>query len=176
MTTWFTADLHLGHSRIIDYCSRPFKNYDEMEDVLLENFNSRIKRGDALYILGDVAWSSYKYPSSRFFNRLNSKQIHLILGNHDDKKVMERSRLFAWIGDYKNLHHNQTSLVLCHYPLRTWVGKGHGAYHLYGHVHGRMEGIGRSMDVGVDPLNYFPISAEEVVEKLSTQSYKPGEA
>lgn len=28
MATWFTADLHLGHRNIIDYCDRPFADVD----------------------------------------------------------------------------------------------------------------------------------------------------
>ncbi len=42
----------------------------------------------------------------------------------------------------------------------------HGAYHLYGHSHGALPGIGRSMDVGAPCVNYTPISMAEVVEKL----------
>jgi len=39
MTTWFTADLHLGHRNIIEYCNRPFADVDEMNRALIANWN-----------------------------------------------------------------------------------------------------------------------------------------
>ena len=45
---WFTADLHLGHTNIIKYCRRPFGSAEEMNEVILERFNSVISPGDPL--------------------------------------------------------------------------------------------------------------------------------
>ena len=39
MATWFTADLHLGHRNIIDYCDRPFTDVDVMNRALVDNWN-----------------------------------------------------------------------------------------------------------------------------------------
>jgi calcineurin-like phosphoesterase family protein len=39
VTTWFTADLHLGHRNIIDYCNRPFRDVEAMN-------NARLTRGN----------------------------------------------------------------------------------------------------------------------------------
>lgn len=35
MTTWFTADLHLGHRNIATYCARPFDDADQMNAELV---------------------------------------------------------------------------------------------------------------------------------------------
>lgn len=59
MNTWFTADLHLGHTNIIKYCSRPFGSAEEMNGRILENFNSVIRPGEPLYIVGDLCWSTF---------------------------------------------------------------------------------------------------------------------
>ena len=56
---------------------------------------------------------------------------------------------------------------MSHYAHRTWRNSVHGAFHLYGHSHGDLPGLGRSMDVGVDANDYAPISIAAVVEKLS---------
>lgn len=157
---------HFGHNRIIRYCNRPFSSAEEMEQVMLEKFNSRIKRGDILYHLGDVCWSSY--DMGRFFGQLNTKQCHLILGNHDKKHVGEYKKWFSWVGDYKSITVGSVPVRMFHYPMRSWNAKGHGAIHLYGHCHGTVEpGLNRSMDVGVDPMDFAPISYEEVYERLS---------
>lgn len=161
---WFTADTHFGHDRIIRYCNRPFAGSEEMLEATLERFNARIKRGDLLYHLGDVCWSSFDLGS--FFDRLNTKSVHLVLGNHDKKHASEYRR-FQWVGDYKKITIGSVPLVLFHYPIRSWSSKGHGGFHLYGHCHNTLPGIGRSMDVGVDTNNFSPWSFEEIYERLS---------
>lgn len=55
-STWFTSDTHFGHSNIIAYCSRPFGSAEEMDRVLIQNWNARIRQGDTVYHLGDLAW------------------------------------------------------------------------------------------------------------------------
>ena len=37
---FFTADLHLGHGRIINYCERPFNDVHEMNKTILDNINN----------------------------------------------------------------------------------------------------------------------------------------
>src|SRR3954452_14523275 len=53
MTTYFTADLHLGHANIIRYCDRPFADAGEMDAALLNNLNAVVRQEDTLYVLGD---------------------------------------------------------------------------------------------------------------------------
>ena len=72
---------------------------------------------------------------------------------------------------------------MCHYPIAVWERQEHGSLHLHGHCHGRpvdfygQFGIDvndylhksinkKSLDVGVDANNYYPISLREVLEKL----------
>ena len=55
MATWFTADLHLGHSNIIDYCGRPFANVDAMSRALIDNWNQAIAEDDTIWVIGDFA-------------------------------------------------------------------------------------------------------------------------
>ena len=51
--TWFTADFHFGHSNIIRYCSRPFRDVAEMDQAVLERLNASVRDNDVLYFLGD---------------------------------------------------------------------------------------------------------------------------
>ena len=37
---FFTSDLHLGHEKIIELTGRPFRDVNEMNRVIIENFNS----------------------------------------------------------------------------------------------------------------------------------------
>ena len=51
---WFTSDLHLGHRAAISMCERPFETVEEMNEILIRNFNSCVKKNDTVYILGDI--------------------------------------------------------------------------------------------------------------------------
>jgi hypothetical protein len=59
-------------------------------------------------------------------------------------------------------------ITMCHYGMRTWASSIHGAYHLYGHSHGRLsEPKGMlAFDVGVDVWDYSPVPWEVVLEKM----------
>jgi len=165
---FFTADTHFGHSRIIKYCNRPFQNHEEMDESIIQRFNSVIKKGDRLYHLGDVAWSSW--PVGQFFDRLNTKSVFLVWGNHDGEFTRHPNIICYW--DLKRLKMPERSVYLCHYAMRSWCGKSDGVYQLYGHSHGTLPGLGRQMDVGVDTNNFYPYEWAEIRQRLD--SIDPG--
>nr|WP_316619144.1 ATP-binding protein [uncultured Ruminococcus sp.] len=80
---FFISDLHFYHFNIIKSCSRPFRDEIEMNEKLIENFNSTVSENDEVYILGDLA---YRYPDIQSVNsciaRLSGIK-HLVVGNHD---------------------------------------------------------------------------------------------
>ena len=75
MTTWFTADTHFGHANVIRYCERPFASVQEMDDVLIENWNYIIKPKDTVYHLGDFTLAG-KEKANDYFSRLNGKILN----------------------------------------------------------------------------------------------------
>ena len=170
---FFTADTHFGHGHIIAYCKRPFASYVEQDEVMIERFNSVLKAGDLLYHLGDVSWSSYEI-GPKFLSRLKTKEVHLILGNHDKANRMKEFP-FRSIAEIKSITLEQQQVILCHYAMRTWRNKGHGAFQLYGHSHGQLPGLGRQMDVGVDCNNFYPFEWSEIKAKLGAVEFKPKE-
>ena len=54
--TYFTSDLHFGHSNIIKLCNRPFADVESMDAALIENWNKKVKKNDTVYVLGDIVW------------------------------------------------------------------------------------------------------------------------
>ena len=52
---YFTSDLHLGHRGIIEMQNRPFENIQEMNQVLIRNYNAVVHKNDTVYILGDIS-------------------------------------------------------------------------------------------------------------------------
>jgi calcineurin-like phosphoesterase family protein len=165
-----TADLHFGHEGILQYTRRPYVSLEEMDDALIENWNSRVHRGDTVYIVGDFAWRRHNH----YLQALNGKKI-LICGNHDR---MNREAL----GNFTEVHDLLVRKILgqpvvfCHYCLAVWpdvypVGDTPGSWHLYGHSHGRIPESAdiRRMDVGVDVWDYHPIPWDVVVAVMRTR-------
>ena len=51
--TFFIADTHFNHERIIPICKRPFSDVEEMNKKLIENWNSVVSDDDIVWVLGD---------------------------------------------------------------------------------------------------------------------------
>ena len=50
---FFTADLHLGQEKFLDFTKRPFDDVHQMSDYIIDSINLTTKEEDTLYILGD---------------------------------------------------------------------------------------------------------------------------
>ncbi len=167
---YFTSDLHFGHKNIMRYAERPFETTEEMDQALIDNWNTRVNANDEVYILGDVTMRGGEFANEKL-SQLKGR-IYLIKGNHDyyaDRKNYDPWRL-EWIKDYHVVHYQNEQFVLFHFPILEWDRKFHGAYQLHGHQHNhadyniknRADGI-RRYDVGVDANNYAPVSIEEIM-------------
>lgn len=178
MTVWFTSDTHYYHKNIIKYSNRPYKSVTEMNEALIANYNSVVKPEDDVYHLGDFGFADQSLLAN-VVKRLNGNK-RLILGNHDNSKHFYG--IVSWVGPYLEIKVPDTdakqgiqTIVLFHYSSRVWNKSHHGAWQLYGHSHGTLydDPSLLSMDVGVDPCKYFPISYEQVKEKMKLKTFKP---
>lgn len=164
---YFTSDLHFGHTGIIEMRNRPFRNVQEMNRVLLNNFNAVVQKNDTVYILGDISHHLTIYESNNIIKRMNGKKI-LVKGNHDKEYDTD---LFEEICDFKTISLNGIYFALMHYPMLEWPKKKGGSIHLHGHIHSdgiynlqnKDENIGR-YDVGVDANNFYPISVKQIID------------
>jgi len=157
---YFTSDMHLGHKNIIEYSNRPFSHVDEMDEEIISRFNSVVKPDDIVYDLGDTFFYSPIWYTQRF----NAPLIR-IKGSHDhgiDEPYMRviKSGIFEQGREIK--------ITLCHYAMRSWEASHYGSWHLFGHHHGKLEPYGLSFDVGVDAWNFYPVSINQVAEKMAT--------
>lgn len=169
---FFTADCHFDHQNIIKYTHRPFANTDEMNQVMLDNWNAVVEQNDTVYILGDFVFRSRKDTYDRFLSKLNGKKI-LIKGNHDKEalNLQKKYNYFEEIKFYEELRVPgfEQKICLFHYPIENWNGKHHGSVHLHGHSHGSTPKQRNRFDVGVDVFGFKPISIEELKNYVETQ-------
>lgn len=181
---WFTSDTHFGHSNIIKFCSRPWKNTEEMDKALISNWNSVVKKDDIVFHLGDFAFHSNS-KWRRIIESLNG-EIHLVLGNHDIHRWPgdETMKLFAGVYNQLLLNIDNRYVYLNHYPFMcyggSWRDPKSAVYQLFGHVHSGPKSAGKDddrlvnifpyqYDVGVDNNDYKPVSWSQVKEIIQKQ-------
>jgi calcineurin-like phosphoesterase family protein len=167
MTTFYTADLHLGHNNIIHHAYRPFNNVQDMDSAIINNWHEVVKRNDTVYILGDFAWKLWYYHE--VLPNLPGR-IFLIPGNHDEKVLNVARRYVNVIDRIAIIKENGNPLVLSHYPLESWYNSGRGVYHLHGHLHGQdhhgeLRKLRHRIDVGVDCQDFYPATFEQIRDR-----------
>ena len=171
---YYTSDLHFGHARIIELCSRPFENVTEMDEALIANWNRKVKQKDTVYIVGDIIWD--KKRVGEYIERLNGTKI-LIPGNHDSDWAgrEESKKYFSLVTKYHECSHNGHKITLCHYPMLEWRDSRESlkktSYHIHGHIHNRISEdyfclfrIDNALNCGVDINGFEPVTLEELIE------------
>lgn len=141
----YISDLHFFHDNLIKGLdNRPFETSLEMNKYIIEKWNSKVKGGDQVIVLGDMFWSKNPDEVNHILHKLNGK-ICLIKGNHDhrwlNKEGIDINR-FEWIKPYAELDDHGSNVILSHYPIfcynHQYIRKEDGSprsYMLYGHVH-----------------------------------------
>ena len=72
---YFTADMHFGHRAIITMQNRPFESVEEMDKVLLQNYNAVVQKDDTVYILGDICHHMKIEDADNLIKKLNGKKL-----------------------------------------------------------------------------------------------------
>lgn len=171
---FFTADTHLQHKGkpkeeggsggIIGLMKRPYASIEEHDEDLIARWNARVGPKDTVWHLGDFALGDQK-KVPEIVARLNGT-INLIYGNHDDLRILKRLDCFASQQDVAWIKVAGQRIFLSHYGHRVWNRSHHGSFHFYGHSHGGLPPIARSLDVGVDCWNFAPVTFDEIVARL----------
>lgn len=196
---FFTSDTHYAHKNICrgvtewkdaEDITRDFKTLEEMNQTIVDNINNIVKEDDILIHCGDWSFGGID-KIWEFRKQIKCKNIHLILGNHDEhilKNKLNTQSLFSSVQHYLDLKVDvQTSLVekwnipekynfICmHYPIISWENMNKGVYHLFGHVHlpsNKRIMEGKAMDIGMDGNNLKPLEYIEIVNLLKNNPIK----
>lgn len=157
---WVTSDTHFGHANIIKYCDRPFANADEMDEFIIDKWNSVVKDGDIVYHLGDVYFGN---SGKNAIYRLNGRK-RLILGNHDNGKDKNLQTVFQKISVWRMF--TEFGLLLTHVPVHEsalYRGmKGDKMLNVHGHIHTNPSPTSDHKCVCVEHTNYTPVNIEEL--------------
>ena len=173
---YFSADSHFDHFNICRYCNRPFQSRSEMNNALIDNWNSVVPEDGVVVHCGDFTLSRGRLSDyEKIWSKLNFSTMILCRGNHDiidsggysygSKKVIVVDMAIICVDDI--------NIYAQHYPCLTF----NGDYQVFGHIHTLSDGLchgadsfvndklGKNQyDVGVDQNKYFPVSYEDLMK------------
>ena len=161
MATYFTSDTHFGHGGALGFYRRPFPTVAAMNEGIIERWNATVGPDDEVWHVGDFAIRQKPEVVAELLARLRGRK-HLLTGNNDPPWTTE---LDGWesVQAYAEITIEGTSLVLCHYPFRSWRGMNKGWVNLHGHSHGKLKPEPRQFDVGVDVWEFRPVTLQTIL-------------
>lgn len=141
---YYIADCHFYHANMNDKMDkRGFATVEDMNDYMIKQWNSKVKKNDEVVILGDLSFGDGR-QTNNILRKLNGKKF-LIEGNHDHKFLKDKDfdkSLIEWVKPYYEMNDNGRKVVLSHYPILFYNGQYRKAedgsprtYMLYGHIH-----------------------------------------
>ena len=80
---YYIADLHFFHSNINDRLDkRGFANVEEMNEYLVKQWNSKVKPGDEVVIIGDISFGNAEQTNA-IVRRLNGTKYLIAYQSRD---------------------------------------------------------------------------------------------
>jgi calcineurin-like phosphoesterase family protein len=165
MTVYVTSDTHFNHENILKFpggrgCD--FQSVKEMNECMIDNWNSIVKPGDKVYHLGDVFFGP-KEDFRTLWPKLNGSK-RLVVGNHDDIKYLSSGGFFKKVTMWRMFP--EFNCVLTHVPIhdsglfRLRIDRM--LLNIHGHTHRNGSPEGPYKSVCVELTGYKPVALEEL--------------
>jgi len=139
---WWTSDTHFGHRNVIRFCDRPYSSVEEMDEAIIEEWNSKVGPNDTVYHLGDFSFYRKVDVAISLLEKLNGN-IFFIKGNHDSNQFLKKAITMDKVLGVRDIYsvkiddsdapHGKQRIVMCHYAMEIWDRAHYGAWHLFGH-------------------------------------------
>jgi calcineurin-like phosphoesterase family protein len=169
---FLVSDTHFGHMGVCKFTRsdgvtklRPWDSPDEMDEAMVEKWNSIVGPKDKVYHLGDVVMEKKKLDIMR---RLNGDKV-LIRGNHDIYEMKDYAKHFR---DIRGCH-VLDGLIMSHIPIHAESMSRFGC-NIHGHTHANNVMFDGNIDpryfcVCVEQTDFAPISFDLVKERILAQ-------
>lgn len=158
------SDTHFGQESILQYKDsngkplRQFSSIEEMDETIVNNWNSIVQPSDTIYHLGDVVINR---KSLKILSRLNGRK-KLIMGNHD---IFQNSDYLQY---FVRLHgsHKLNNFLLTHIPVHPDSIPKWCDANIHGHLHANQINDPRYINVSIEKINYTPIALDSITSLL----------
>lgn len=126
---YFISDTHFGHYNVINYSNRPLtlssdesiplpqrqkQLVQQMNEMMIQRWNSVVTDQDTVYFVGDFAFLGIK-QMQEICHKLKGRKV-LIKGNHDRSAKQMREVGFSEVHDTLELKIGDYDCILNHYP------------------------------------------------------------
>lgn len=171
--TFLISDTHFGHRNIINFSNeedsfkklRPFTSVEEMDEHMVERWNSVVTDRDLVYHLGDVVINRRCLP---ILSRLKGRK-RLVKGNHDLFRLSEFTPYFEDIYGVVVLN----DLVCSHIPLMKSSIRPRYRGNIHGHTHGKILADPDYFSVCVEMTAYTPMPLHEISAVFTKRHEQP---
>lgn len=158
---YFISDMHFDDKNVLMYFRPEFDNIEDMNDLIINNWNKIVTDKDTIYILGDIG--NYKYLKMLKGNKI------IILGNHDNAedliKIQPNIKFYdkPIILDYMFLSHEPIPFLTKQIPYLNIHGHLHNFNYRENMSINWYDG-NRYFNVSCENINYTPISLNEIIK------------
>lgn len=178
---WVTSDTHFFHANSLTWEHKGtrvrgslFDTVEEMNEAMVENWNSVVKPGDYVYHCGDVTMQGDKDSFQKLWNRLEGSK-RLLIGNHDDIKYLSTGNFFKKVDYWK--YFKEFGVLLSHMPAhprsfepaKRFARLGFVPLNVHGHLHNVPSPEGPYRNVCVEMTDYTPLNLEQIRDEYAQQ-------
>jgi calcineurin-like phosphoesterase family protein len=170
---WVVSDTHFNHANILRFTDsntgeliRPgFKDVTEMNETMIQNWNSVVRPGDKVYHLGDVVFGDKDWFKRMLPRLMGSKR--LIVGNHDDVPFLSSGGFFQKVQMWRVFA--EFNILMSHVPLHESglyrsKNRDRPMLNVHGHTHGNGSPPGPYKSVCVELTDYRPVHIEDLAQ------------
>lgn len=179
---YVTSDWHFSHDKEFIWKSRGYSSIEDMNEGLIQKYNSLIHMDDEIYVLGDccLGGPNSLVKNKNLIERLNGK-LHIAFGNHCTIQRQEMYKScqnvvetgYAYAFTYRKYH-----FYASHYPTlcsnyddgKTLRAK---TLNLCGHTHATDPfadwNKGCIYHCEVDAHECYPVLLDDIIEEMKTK-------
>lgn len=172
---FFVSDTHFNHANILKFLDKDgkrfrgdiFSSVEEMNEVMIQNWNNKVGQYDKIYHLGDVYFGSDE-QADQILGRLNGKK-RLIPGNHDEG--YRGSPLYKHFEKIKGWFQDK-DFIYTHIPMREdQIRSRNNAMrkNVHGHIHQNKLDSENHICICVEHTNYTPVNIDEIKEMAKNE-------
>lgn len=166
--------ISVSHANIIDYCDRPFDSVEQMDEVLIDNWNNTVKDYDKVYVLGDFALGTRQDIIS-IGRELKGTKI-LIYGNHDQASPSTYYEAGFYTVSKEPILLNDFA-ILSHQPI--FVNDNCPFINIFAHVHNNDNYKTVSENgacVSVERIDYRPVNLRVIEGQIKKARVAAGKS
>ena len=157
MSAYIFSDPHFHHENMAK--RRGFSSAEEMNELIVKNWNNTVSKKDAVYLLGDITMEKKQYE---ILKRLQGI-IHVVLGNHDERQHVRE--MLNYVHSVSGMIDYKKTVILTHCPIHPSQLEFRYSYNIHGHVHENSIDDERYINVCAEMINYTPVEFSKLIQK-----------